>query len=287
MLGNHPLGIYEKALRPETNWAVFFAKVRALGFGFVELSIDESDLRLGRLDWSEREIISLRRAAEDASVRIQSICLSAHRRFPFGSADEGIRLRAADIMRRAINFASICGARVIQLAGYDVYYEAHTLESERLFLDGMVWSAGVAAASQVMLALEIMDTEFLNSIRKYIPIRDHVRSPWFRVYPDIGNLTAWGNMVSDELELGITDIVGVHLKETKKVRKDYPGQFRDVPFGTGDVNFRKCFQLLEKSGYAGPYLLEMWAPPNGDDTAAVSKAKEFIEAQFRSAMRQE
>ena len=130
-------------------------------------------------------------------------------------------------MRRAIHFALVSGARVIQLAGYDVYYETPSARSSDLFLDGL------ARSTQVMLALEIMDTEYLNSIQKFVKIRDHIKSPWLQVYPDVGNLTAWGHDVSAELALGAEDIVGVHLKDTKKVLSNFPGQFRDVPFGSG------------------------------------------------------
>ena len=37
-------------------------------------------------------------------------------------------------------------------------------------------------------------------------------SPWFTVYPDVGNLSAWGNDVPAELKLGIDRIAAIHLK---------------------------------------------------------------------------
>jgi L-ribulose-5-phosphate 3-epimerase len=109
------------------------------------------------------------------------------------------------------------GIRVIQLAGYDVYYEPTTADSRRRYLDGMQRALEVAAQHQVMLALEIMDTTFLNSITKYLALKQQLPSPWFTVYPDLGNLTAWGNDVAAELTAGIHHIVGVHVKESKPV----------------------------------------------------------------------
>lgn len=61
------------------------------------------------------------------------MCLSAHRRFPFGSADPAIREKAYLIMDQAIDFAVDLGIRTIQIAGYDVYYEESTFDSRRLF----------------------------------------------------------------------------------------------------------------------------------------------------------
>lgn len=76
------IGIYEKALPKDLSWKERFALVKDMGFDFIELSIDETDERLARLNWTEKEIQTLRNEMFEADVRINSICLSAHRRFP-------------------------------------------------------------------------------------------------------------------------------------------------------------------------------------------------------------
>ena len=62
------------------------------------MSIDETDERLARLDWSEAERASLRAAVAETGVTVPSMCLSGHRRFPFGSRDPAIRSKAREIM---------------------------------------------------------------------------------------------------------------------------------------------------------------------------------------------
>ncbi len=47
-----PLGIYEKALPAGECWLERLQLAKALGFDFVEMSLDETDARLARLDWS-------------------------------------------------------------------------------------------------------------------------------------------------------------------------------------------------------------------------------------------
>lgn len=69
-----------------------------------------------------------------SKIQVQSICLSAHRLYPFGSANESTRQKAHDIIDRAMLFARGFGIRVIQLADYDVYFEPSTIESAALFL---------------------------------------------------------------------------------------------------------------------------------------------------------
>ena len=51
----HPLGIYEKAMPSDFTWAQRFATTKEAGFDFVEISVDESDSRLARLDWTTQE----------------------------------------------------------------------------------------------------------------------------------------------------------------------------------------------------------------------------------------
>lgn len=284
MLGMHLLGIYEKALNPEDNWYQRLEKVKKLGFDFLEICIDEKDERLARLEWTREERAKLRQEAFDAGIPILSMCLSAHRRFPFGSADPDVRKKARLIMEQAIDFAVDLGIRTIQIAGYDVYYEKSTPDSRRLFFEGLKWAAAQASRKGVMLANEIMDTSFLNSITKHLFYEKHIASPWLKVYPDVGNLSAWGNDVVSELEKGIGSIVQVHLKDTLAVTETFAGQFRNVPFGEGCVDFRLCFKTLEKLGYTGPYLIEMWYQDGQDDMETVGRAKAWIEEQFAKAM---
>ncbi len=282
MLGNHLLGLYEKALDPADSWETRLEKVKELGFDYMEISIDESDERLARLDWSKEQIEELRRTCSDIGVGFQSMCLSGHRRFPFGSADPEIRAKAHEILEKAIDFAAAMGIRVIQLAGYDVYYEPSTPESVKLFREGMAWAARKAAQKQVMLAMEIMDTPFINSISKHMAYEGMLHSPWYKVYPDLGNLSAWPeNDVGFELDHGVNSIVAVHLKDTLAVTEDFAGKFKCVPFGNGCVDFPRRFAQLERLGYCGPYMVEMWYAEGSDDRAEAAKAKAWLEEQYR------
>ena len=55
-----PIGIYEKALPYSGTWRERLAMAQEAGFDFVEMSVDESDERLARLDWSAGERAELR-----------------------------------------------------------------------------------------------------------------------------------------------------------------------------------------------------------------------------------
>ena len=101
-----------------------------------------------------------------------------------------------------------------------------------------------------MLAVEIMDTPLINSITAWLEYAKLIESPFFCVYPDLGNLSAWNADVPAELRKGIGKTVAIHLKDTLRVTDDFPGQFRDVPFGTGCVDFPACFRTLAELKFA-------------------------------------
>lgn len=283
MLGDHLLGLYEKALPPELSWREWLQAAKDLGFDFLEISIDETDQRLARLEMSEEERAELHQAIQETGVYLHSMCLSGHRRFPYGSADPIIRAKAHEIMEKAILFAREFGIRVIQLAGYDVYYEPSTAESLRLFEEGLRDACRLAEKYQVMLAMEIMDTELMSSITRYHQWKALLPSPWFMVYPDLGNLSAWGNDTLEELRLGANEIVAVHVKDTLAVTPTFPGKFKCVPFGSGCADFAACFRQLETQGYRGPYMMEMWYAAGQDWQTEIRSARAYITARFEAA----
>lgn len=273
------LGIYEKAMPVSLSIPEKLKYAKQLGFNFIEMSIDESDQRLARLTWSKDYIHKINETQLYEDIYVQSICLSGHRRYPLGSSDENIRNKALEIMFQAIDLAQKIGVRVIQLAGYDVYYETKSQLTAQNFKESLNVALDYAAKKQVILALEIMDDTFLNSISKYIELKQAVSNhPYLKVYPDVGNLSAWPrNNVPNELAKGINDTVAIHLKDTLPVTADFKGKFKDVPFGEGEVDFVEVFQTLQRLKYNGPFLIEMWSENLTDPKEVILNAKTFIE----------
>ena len=273
------LGIYEKALPKDIDWVERIKLVKECGYDFVEISIDETDERLARLDWTDDEINRIHKALIDTGVRIPSMCFSGHRRFPMGSMDEKIREKAMDLMQKAIIFADKMGIRTIQMAGYDVYYEEGSEQTKKYFTENLKKAVEWASSYTVTLSIEIMDHPFINSITKYMEYANIIKSPWLKVYPDVGNLTAWPeNDTLKELELGIKngEITGIHLKDTLAVNDTFEGKFKEVPFGEGCVDFSKVFKKLKELNYKGPFLIEMWTEKSDNPIEEVKKAKQWM-----------
>lgn len=277
----NPVGIYEKALPNNLPWEEKFNLVHDLGFNFLEFSIDESNERLARLNWNSKQREDFRQVMRKTHSRINTLMLSGHRRFPLGAYDKQTRIKSLEIMQKAINLAADLGIRNIQLAGYDVYYDKKSVESREMFVENLKKCVDMAAEKLVMLSIETMDDPFINSLTKIARYKNVIHSPWLQGYPDLGNISAWPeNNVAEDLENNIDDIVAVHLKDTKAVTPTFKGQFKNVPFGEGCVDFEGCLRTLVRLGYSGSYTIEMWTGNEKEPIAEIQKAKNFFQKIF-------
>lgn len=276
---SRPIGIYEKATPKHFSWKERLEFAKELGFDFVEMSIDEDDSRLDRLNWSKETRLGVVQAIYETGVRIQSLCFSAHRRFPLGSNNPEIEAKSLELMKQCIVLAQDLGIRIIQVAGYDVYYEEKSSETRARYIKNLRKACDWAEQAQVILAVETMDDPFINSIQKYMAIEKEIASPYLFVYPDTGNISAWRNDTYSELYLGHLSIAALHLKDTYEVTENSKGQFRDVPFGKGCVNWEEIFKILKATNYQGPFLIEMWSENCNtveETRKAIKEAQNFL-----------
>jgi len=279
-MSNYQLGLYEKSMPGDLTWAEKLQAARNAGFDYVEMSIDETDAKLARLDMTDGEIDAVRAAMRATGVPFRSICLSGHRKFPLGCPDMQKQDRSLDIMQKAIALAAKLGIRTIQLAGYDVYYEKGTDKTRADFLQNLRKAADMAAAEGIQMGFETMETPFMDTVEKAMNYVRQVDSPYLGVYPDSGNITnaalLYDGDVADDLETGRGHIVAVHLKET------VPGKYREIPFGTGHVDFQK---IVNKSWQLGVrrFVGEFWYDPQTDWREELQKANDFLRSYLDKA----
>ena len=251
----YQLGLYEKALPSALTWREKMEVAKKAGFDYIEISIDETEDRLARLEWSmeqRKEFVAL---MAETGVPVRSMCLSGHRKYPLGSHEPAIVARGMDIMAKAVQLAEDLGIRTIQLAGYDVYYEEGDDETRQRFEENLAKATAMAAKGGIVLGFETMETEFMNTVEKAMHYVSRINSPYLQVYPDIGNITnaakTYGKDVLDDLKTGCGHLIAMHLKET------VPGVFREVPFGTGHVDFEAAIQTAWSLGVRR-YVAEFW-----------------------------
>jgi predicted hexulose-6-phosphate isomerase len=267
-----PVGVYEKAFPADYSWEQILTSAKRAGYDFVEMSIDESPERLDRLHWSHSDRAALRQAIFNTEMPVWGMGVSAHRKFPLGSASSDLRKQGLDILYRSIELAADLGVRVIQIMGYDAFYEPSNVDTQARYLEGLRTGVSWASAAGVLLALENGDSKLVNSVEKAMRFVKKLNSPWFQVYPDIGNMTAAGFSPLEQLPLTEGHLVGVHVKDTRT------GELRGVPLRQGIVRFEETFRLLARMGFTGPLVIEMWAhlDPTGDPIGSVTRARSIL-----------
>ena len=257
-MARYALGLYEKAMPGTMTIGDKLECAKECGYDYVELSVDETDEKLARLDWTKEERLALVKEMYRVGLPLRSMCLSGHRKYPFGAKDSEVRQRGMEIMEKAIDLADDLGIRTIQLAGYDAYYEKDQWEGSRqAFLENLSKATEMAAAKGISMGFETMETPFMNTVWKSMFYVNHIDNPWLGVYPDCGNLTnaavADGSSVTDDLYSGRGHVIAMHLKATK------PGLFRDLVFDdhTSPVDFEADIAQAWSLGVRR-YVTEMW-----------------------------
>lgn len=278
----YQLGLYEKSMPNDLTLTEKLKITKQSGFDFLELSIDETDEKLKRLNMTSEEISKTKRIMEKQGVYIQSICLSGHRKFPLGSESEDIQEKSLEIMRKAIRLAYFLGIRYIQIAGYDEYYQPSNKQTRINFLKNLEISVTEAAKYGVILAFETMETEFMNTVTKAMKYVNYIQSPYLKVYPDIGNLTNAADKnpedVVEDIRSGKGHIVAAHLKETK------PSIFRNLMFGDGHTNYQACLkELINQNVYI--FVAEFWYNDQKRWRKNIKNANQFLTNEIEGALK--
>lgn len=277
----YTLGLYEKSMPNYLTWEEKLNCAKECGFDGIEISIDETEEKLSRLDMSLGDKRALIELMFKCGVEIRTLCLSGHRKYPLGSMDEATRNKGMDIMKKAIEFSNDLGIKIIQLAGYDVYYEEGNEKTRKYFEENLRKATEMAASKGVILAFETMETEFMNTVEKAMEFVELVDSPYLQIYPDCGNITnatlSHGTSVIEDFSKGKGHIAAVHLKET------VPGKFREITFGTGHVNFE---EIIKKSWELGvrKFTAEFWYVGNDDWKDVIKNTKTFMDDKFKKVL---
>lgn len=271
----YTLGLYEKSMPDTLTWKEKLLAAKEAGYDFVEMSIDETDVRLSRLDMTMKERTDLIDLMREVGLPIRTMCLSGHRKYPIGSNNPETCAKGMEIMEKAIQLADDIGIRIIQLAGYDVYYEDSTPETVERFKENLKRATLLAARAGVVLGFETMETEFMNTVNKAMDYVYLMDSSYLNIYPDVGNITnaalKYGTDVLQDMKFGEGHIVAMHLKET------VPDKYREIPFGTGHVNFQAAIETAWEMGVR-KYVAEFWYTGNPDWRNDLKEAQKLLSA---------
>jgi hexulose-6-phosphate isomerase len=229
-------------LPKQLSYAEQFKLVREVGFDAVE----------GQTVSDEREAEEIKRAAEDAKVRIHSVMNMAHWGNPLSSSDPAVVEKSLAGMRTSLHNAKLWGAEAVLLVPAVVtpqvtYHEAWTRSQKQIRK-----LIPLAEELKVIIAIEEVWNKFLLSPLEMPKYVDELESPWVKSYFDVGNVVLYGYPQDWIHSLG-KRIAKVHLKDFKRLE----GGYRWVNLGEGDIDWAAVRQAFADVGYSGYVTTEL------------------------------
>ncbi len=202
----------------------------------------------------EREAEEIKKAAEDAKIRIDSVMNMAHWKYPLSSADPAMVEKSIDGMKTSLHNAKFWGAQSVLLVPAVVddqtsYRDAWTRSQKQIRR-----LLPLAEELRVIIAIEEVWNKFLLSPLEFAAYVDEFASPWVKAWFDVGNVVLFGYPQDWIRTLG-KRIVALHLKDFKRERNGY----KWTNLGEGDINWSEVRKALAEIGYSGTATTELEA----------------------------
>ena len=234
------LGMLPKGL----SYADRFKLARDVGFEAVEAYTTPD----------QREADEIKKAADDARVRIHSVMNQGHWEWPLSSSDPAVVEKSLSAMRTSLHNAKFWGADTVLLVPGVVnpntrYQDAWTRSQEQIRK-----LVPLAQELGVVIAVEEVWNKFLLSPLEMARYVDQFNSPWIKSYFDVGNVVLYGYPQDWILTLS-KRVVKVHLKDFKRKEDGYAW----VNLGDGDIDWGAVRQAFADIGYSGYATTELEA----------------------------
>jgi hexulose-6-phosphate isomerase len=216
-----------------------------------------------------KEAEAIKTAAEKAKIRICSVMNSAHWQFPLNSPDPEVVKKGMEGMEASLRNARFWGADTVLLVPavvspkFSYYQEAWTRSQQQIRK-----LLPLAGELKVFIAVEEVWNKFLLSPMEFARYVDEFKSPWVKVYLDVGNMMFYGYPQDWIRTLG-PRIVKVHLKDFR-FRK---GQTEWTPLREGDVDWIEVHKALAEIGYKGTATVEL----NGGEEAYLREVSRRVD----------
>jgi L-ribulose-5-phosphate 3-epimerase len=202
----------------------------------------------------QREADEIKKAADDARVRIHSVMNEGHWEWPLSSSDPTVVDKSLNAMRTSLRNAKFWGADTVLLVPGVVnpntrYQDAWTRSQQQIRK-----LVPLAQELGVVIAVEEVWNKFLLSPLEMARYVDQFNSQWLKSYFDVGNVVLYGYPQDWILTLD-KRIAKVHLKDFKRKEDGYAW----VNLGDGDIDWGAVRQAFAGVGYTGYATTELEA----------------------------
>jgi hexulose-6-phosphate isomerase len=239
-------GLVIGMLPEKLSYAERFKMAAEAGFEAVEAYTTED----------QRVAEEIKKAAEDAKIKILSVMNQAHWEFPLSSDDPAVIKKSLDGMKTSLHNAKLWGANAVLLVPAVVNAKTRYNDAWQRSQQHIRELIPLAQELKVVIAVEEVWNKFLLSPREFAHYVDQFQSPWVKAYVDVGNMVLFGYPQDWIRTLG-KRIVKVHLKDFKMGKGWSPVTAQFVNLGEGDVDWPEVRKALAEVGYSGTVIAEL------------------------------
>jgi L-ribulose-5-phosphate 3-epimerase len=195
---------------------------------------------------------AIKKAADEAKIRIHSVMNMDHWEYPLSSSDPAIVEVSIEGMKTSLHNAKLWGADAVLLVPavvtpqvtYKQAWERSQKQIRRLM--------PLAEELKVVIAVEEVWNKFLLSPLEFATYVDEFKSPWVKTYFDVGNVLLFG-YPQDWIHTQAKRIAKVHLKDFKRKEDGYTW----VNLGEGDIDWPAVRKAFTDVGYTGYVTTEL------------------------------
>jgi L-ribulose-5-phosphate 3-epimerase len=235
-------GVWMEMLPASLSFAERFKMAHDVGFEVIQAPTEPD----------ERKAEEVKKAADEAKIRIDSVMNMDHWKYPLSSADPAVVEQSLAGMRTSMRNAKLWGCDAVLLVPAVLdpktsYRDAWTRSQKQIRT-----LLPMAEELKVVIALEEVWNKFLLSPLEMARYIEEFHSPWIKAWFDVGNVMFYGYPQDWIRTLG-KSIYKVHLKDFKRTESGYEW----VNLGDGDVEWPAVRAAFAEIGYAGSAIVEL------------------------------
>jgi L-ribulose-5-phosphate 3-epimerase len=200
----------------------------------------------------EHEAEEIKKAADGANVRIDSVMNMDHWKYPLSSSDAAAVDKSLAGMRTSLHNAKLWGSDAVLLVPAVVNPQTSYRDAWSRSQKEIRKLLPLAEELKIVIAIEEVWNKFLLSPLEMAKYIGEFQSPWIQAWFDVGNVLLYGYPQDWIRTLG-KSIVKVHLKDFKRKESGYEW----ANLGDGDVDWEAVREAFREIGYSGSAVVEL------------------------------
>ncbi len=206
----------------------------------------------------EHEAEEIKKAADGANIRIDSVMNMDHWKYPLSSSDAAVVEKSPTGMRTSLHNAKLWGSDAVLLVPAVVNPQTSYRDAWSRSQTQIRKLLPLAEELKIVIAIEEVWNKFLLSPLEMAKYIGEFQSPWIQSWFDVGNVVLYGYPQDWIRTLG-KGIAKVHLKDFKRKKDGYEW----VNLGDGDVDWEAVREAFRETDYSGSAICEL---DSGDET---------------------